>query len=124
MRRPAPPGRRLQEDLSSPYRRAVETAEILARTLKLSYAIADWLAPDSGVGLEDLEKFGVDDGVILVGHNPWMEETIIELVGGALELKAGGFAVVSVIAFRPGGGNLLSLVNPGVVNVCKGGGRA
>ncbi|GBF08516.1 phosphohistidine phosphatase SixA [Aeropyrum pernix] len=105
--------------LTSPYRRAIQTAEILARTLDLEYSVVEWLAPDSDVSVEDLPRLGVGDGYVLVGHNPWMEDTVTELAGGFLELKAGGFAVVEVESFKAGGGKLLSLVNPGVISICQ-----
>lgn len=101
--------------LTSPYRRAVETGEIVSRIVGVKLEIVEWLAPDSGVSIGDLPGLGVGGGAILIGHNPWLENTIVELVGGAIVLQPGGFAAVDVGAFRPGGGVLRLLVSPEVV---------
>jgi phosphohistidine phosphatase len=107
--------------VSSPLVRARQTAEIVARVSGVgSFHVDDRLRPDSPSGVEALQSMGVSGGWVLVGHNPWLEETVEELVGGRVKLSAGGFALVYVEALKPGGGFLEALVSPEVARRCRG----
>ena len=108
--------------LTSPLRRTVETAEIVAGVWGLSGAVEvdDRLRPDSPHGAEVLEGMGLRGFEVLVGHNPWLLETVEELVGGRLTLPPAGAAVVDVEAFKPGGGVLLALITPEAARNCLG----
>ncbi len=109
--------------LSSPLKRAVETAEIIARTWRVGEVkITDRLRPDSPSGVDALRDLDVKDGYVLVGHNPWILETVEELVGGRLEVPAGSFAAVEVEELKPGGGILVALVNPQLARNLEGSG--
>lgn len=95
--------------LSSPYKRASQTAEILTETLKLGGKIAftDHLAP---LGFSDQliaeinEKYRVES-LALVGHEPSLSSLASLLVGGsadfALELKKGGVCCLEMRELRP-----------------------
>ncbi len=104
--------------LSSPYRRAVETSEILSSRLGIAFEIVRWLAPGDEPGLEELFEKDIHEGTVLVGHNPWLEIVVTELAGGRIKLKPGGFAVLSVEAPQPGGGVLLALWTPDFAECC------
>ena len=106
---------------TSPLRRAVETAEIVARALGLSgnaILVDERLRPGSPHGVEVLESMGLRGYEVLVGHNPWLLETVEELVGGRIALPPGGAALVDVEAFKPGGGVLLALIIPQAARNC------
>ncbi len=105
--------------LSSPYRRALETAEILASTLGGRVVVVEELEPEAPSGVDALARINVGDRYILVGHNPWMEHTLSELVGGRIEMKAGSAAIVEIESLKPGGGILLALVSPEVALTCQ-----
>src|SRR5579875_3316406 len=72
--------------LTSPLVRAKETAEIVAKALKLQERLEGMLREHRGA-----------KALLLVGHEPGMSRTIGELVGGAaIDLKKGGLARVDL----------------------------
>lgn len=89
--------------VSSPYARAAQTAEILARVLKYKkdLAFSDCLVPmgdpDTIIG-EINEKYSVDE-LVLVGHEPSLSGLVGAFVAGnseiALTLKNGGVCCLS-----------------------------
>lgn len=90
----------LEPDLivSSPYARAVQTAEILAKVLKYKKDVthSDCLFPVAdadGIVGEINEKYAVDE-LVLVGHEPSLSALVGLLVAGnpeiAIALKNGG----------------------------------
>jgi phosphohistidine phosphatase len=96
--------------LSSPYVRARETAEIVARSLKLEkhLQLASELEVEStpqglvrGLGRRDLPQ-----RVLLVGHEPLFSETISLLLSGQssldLTMKKGGLARLTVDRLKAG----------------------
>lgn len=95
--------------LSSPYRRAAETAAILADILKLQDQVffSEHLTP---LGFADQliaeinEKYRVEN-LALVGHEPSLSSLASLLVSGdaefALELKKGGVCCLDVTDLRP-----------------------
>jgi phosphohistidine phosphatase len=96
--------------LSSPLRRAEETAAILARVLapRLAVEIYPLLAPgsDPAAVLHALAAYRKADSLILVGHQPDLGELASYLVTGSsnlatLPFKKGGVAAVRVAAVPP-----------------------
>jgi phosphohistidine phosphatase len=87
--------------LSSPYARALSTAELVARALgRPGKAKAEpRLAPGFGAAaLKEIldERRGLDS-ILLVGHEPDFSEIISELTGGSLlEVKKGSLAMVEI----------------------------
>jgi phosphohistidine phosphatase len=89
--------------LTSPYVRARETAEIVARVLGLEerLEVCDALVP--GGSRKDLFKrlkeCAADSQLVIVGHEPDLSELIGELIAGdpntALDLKKGSLAALS-----------------------------
>ncbi|MBV8151867.1 MAG: phosphohistidine phosphatase SixA [Candidatus Eremiobacteraeota bacterium] len=103
--------------VTSPLVRAKQTAEIVAKALDLK----DKLVEDPDVGLDldvkrlqgVLTKFPKAEGIMLVGHDPSMSETIGRLIGDArVILKKGGMACVEVRDPASGRGELAWLVPP------------
>jgi phosphohistidine phosphatase len=96
--------------LSSPYRRARQTAEIVAEALKgrKRLRFSDTLAPGGSmqklIGLvEKLEPPA--ENVLLVGHEPYLSELISFLVAGhsgfAVVMKKGGLCKISAESLQP-----------------------
>lgn len=81
---------------SSPLRRAVETAEIIAQAHRVEYRVIDELAP--GRYLKDIESYFTDRAVF-VGHSPYIEDWVSELTGFRPVLPTAG-----VVGVRRSGG--------------------
>ena len=91
--------------LSSPYRRASQTAEIVATELGLKKALEfrDDLTPegDSKALVRYLSKLEpTPENVLLVGHEPYLTGLISQLISGeiaaAIDLKKGGLAKLEI----------------------------
>jgi len=116
-----------QAVLSSPWLRAMQTAEILREAYGLgrvriceALASADYDAVIEAAAETDASP------VALVGHEPWMGELLAYLVAGdpagmAVTFKKGGAALVrSAGEPRPGGCWLEWLIPPGVLRRVAG----
>ncbi len=79
---------------TSPLRRARETAEIIASIHGCPVRVEPGLAPGADLGV--LKKLELRDGVVVVGHNPDLEEMLEALTGGRVKLSAGSAAGVEV----------------------------
>lgn len=88
--------------LTSPWRRAVETAELLASrsAAPIVHEATLAAAPSEGL-LERLAAAGADGRVAAVGHQPWMSDLTAWLVvgsvaglGGHFAFKKGGIAIL------------------------------
>lgn len=104
--------------LSSPLVRAHETAQIVARELKISLQLADELS--SGCDLPQLfsllGEHRIAERVMLVGHEPDFSSMIAELTGGSSVLmKKGGLARVDTERLEAGAGTLVWLMPPRVM---------
>jgi len=108
--------------LSSPYKRAKQTAEIVAEELKLKKRLkfADALkyenSPETMIsqiaGLKPMPK-----NLLLVGHEPYLSHLISRLVSGngtlAMDFKKGGLCKLEVENLRDGAGaQLVWLLTP------------
>ncbi len=81
--------------LTSPLKRARQTAEIVARRLGSELVEEPALAPgfNETVVADIVSRYSAAKALLLVGHEPDFSETISKLVGGArLKLKRGGLA--------------------------------
>ena len=96
--------------LSSPYLRAHQTAEVVAREFGLGSGIelADELTPEASPRqlLKKLEsRRHLPKDLLLVGHEPFLSSLISLMLCGSLEprvvLKKSGLAKLSVISFQP-----------------------
>src|SRR5258708_10736877 len=97
--------------LTSPYRRALQTAEIIAEALELTKKIqcTDHLIPgSSGRKLIDYinDLKSAPDSLLLVGHEPDLSRLISLLVAGdsnaSITLKKGGFSKLKLESLKYG----------------------
>jgi phosphohistidine phosphatase len=97
--------------LSSPFLRARQTAEIVARSLKLKkrLAFSDELTPDGDPKalIRQLNDLGpAPENVLLVGHEPYLSRLVALLISGEaatnIELKKGGVCKLETNALRFG----------------------
>ncbi|MEM1873698.1 MAG: hypothetical protein QXS85_04060 [Acidilobaceae archaeon] len=96
---------------SSPYDKAVETARVIAKVKKSSYATLSELAP-AIASFEAIARY-VRDGAVFVGHSPSIEAIVTALIGGGnIKLSPGGFALVEAARYAYGEGALVFLANP------------
>jgi len=98
---------------TSPLKRAVETAEIIARVHGVEYRVAEELSP-AMLCLESLKKIsGLGDKSVIVAHAPSIERVVSSLVGGGyIHMKAGGLAVIETEEIEAGVGRLELLIQP------------
>ncbi len=102
--------------LTSPYRRARQTAYIVAERLGMS----DRVKVDSrlmpGFGVKQLGKILHDysdrQSLLLVGHGPDLGQVVRNLTGGRLTIRKAGVAQVEVMEPAAIKGRLLSLLVP------------
>jgi phosphohistidine phosphatase len=106
--------------ITSPLVRAMQTAEIITKHLKMNQSLVEdpRLAP--GFGFEELAEIVKErpeaEGLILVGHEPDFSETISRLVGGGrLVCKKGSLARVDITNLDPLQGELVWLIPPRVL---------
>jgi len=97
--------------LSSPYKRARQTAEIVAEKLKAQKKLefTEALIPQGSTGelINLLKQLDSDaENVLLVGHEPYLSELISLLICGERRsvavLKKGGFAKLAVTSLKEG----------------------
>lgn len=110
-------GLKIDRLLTSPSRRARQTAEILAKRCALEdqLFVEDRLAPGfNRTRLEAiLEARSSASSMLLVGHEPDFSDTIGQLIGGSrLVFKKSGLARVDVDASSPPRGFLVWLAPP------------
>ena len=112
----------LKPDLivTSPYPRARETAEIVAKALDLEKRLheEDRLAPGSRFGdLQHIvEAYPEAQRLLIVGHNPDLPLMAGQLIGSAqLDLKKGGLIRVDADRVEPGQGILQWLLTPSLL---------
>jgi phosphohistidine phosphatase len=98
--------------LTSPLRRARQTAEIVADILGLEAELEEIpeLAPESSVDhlISGLTRFQDREQLILVGHNPLLTHASSFLIAGnketnfEIDLKKGGLCCIEIDALPPG----------------------
>ena len=100
-------GLEARQIVTSPLRRARETAEIIAHTLKIP-VLEEWddLKPDGDREslYQKLARIETSSSVVIVGHEPYLTSMIGEVIGAPearIVLKKGGLAKVRVIARAP-----------------------
>jgi phosphohistidine phosphatase len=107
---------------TSPLRRARETAEIVAKSLKIPiFEEWDELKPDGNkTGLyRKLARLERNSRVMLVGHEPYLSSMIGEIIGATtsrIVLKKGGLGEVRINSFSPHiSGELRWLLTPKMI---------
>jgi len=103
--------------LSSPFLRAKQTAEIVAKNLKLKKRLRffDELKPDGGVKnlLRQLNELKpAPENILIVGHEPYLSRLISLFVSGgenvAIDFKKGGLCKLKVEKLQTGRGAMLA----------------
>ncbi len=99
---------------TSPYRRAVQTAQAVAEALNVPVVEDRLIAPGCGPAeLEALiQTYTPGETVLVVGHQPDLGELVRWLTGAAIQLPVGGLAVVEAPALRERAGTLHGLYDP------------
>jgi len=100
--------------LTSPLRRALETAQLVAAALAAPVAEAEVIAGHLTVSslAEMLAEHGTPGQAMIVGHEPDLSAVIGELIGGAeVQMKKGAVACLDCQALARGGATLLWLMN-------------
>ena len=98
--------------LSSPLRRAHETAQIVSATLRAEMLIAPWLAsgmhPDQA--MEELRAYRSQSSVLIVGHEPDFSQLIAHLLGmatnNAIHVHKASLTLLDLDIFRAGAATL------------------
>ncbi len=100
--------------LSSPLKRAKQTAKFVAKKLNVGITVDDRLGGGCDVAAlrEAVAAHGGPEAVILVGHEPDFSSMVEELTGGRVDVKKCGLALVECEAIEPGLGTLLWLLTP------------
>ena len=103
--------------LTSPLVRAQQTAEIVAKNLRLEdrLAVESRLGPgfDAETLAEVLLEHPDANNVMLVGHEPDFSQTIADLTGGGrVVVKKGSLARIDITATAVLGGDLVWLIPP------------
>ncbi len=108
--------------ITSPLRRARETAEITAKILKIPI-LEEWdeLKPDGSKAAlyRKLARNEQNSGLILVGHEPYLSSMIGQIIGttdARIVLRKGGLAKVRITSFTPRvSGELRWLLTPKII---------
>jgi phosphohistidine phosphatase len=105
--------------ISSPLKRAHQTAAIVAKTLKKEKRMEDWneLKPEANKKelyrkLSSSTQFKRYSSVLIVGHEPYLTDMISEIIsdgkgdggisnGGHIVLKKAGLARIGITSFTP-----------------------
>lgn len=100
-----------QRILASPKVRAWETARLAAAEIGLEPSLHGPLAGgfDGRDALTLLRQTGEDERILLVGHNPDMEQIAADITGGRVEAKKGGLIGMRV---HGAGGEVIAVLRP------------
>lgn len=113
-------GFRCDAILSSPKRRAVETADSVAEALGRPVTIDERVAGPLTLGLLErvLEDAGSPRNPVLVGHDPDFSELLASLIGAVdVPMKKGALARLDVrLPMAPGQGRLRWLLPPDAIS--------
>lgn len=98
--------------ITSPVRRAVETAEIVSKELKVDFLVEDWLAcgMHPHAAMDGLKAYRRHECVMIVGHEPDFSHLVSWLVGipdnSNIHIRKASLTHVEVQSHREAGGRL------------------
>lgn len=99
--------------LTSPLRRAQETAQIVTAALRVELLVAPWLASGMHpeVAMEELRAYRSQDSLLLAGHEPDFSLFASHLLGlptnNNIHIRKASLTLIDLDVFRPGAGSLL-----------------
>jgi phosphohistidine phosphatase len=112
--------------ITSPLKRAHQTASIVAKTFKIEKKMEDWteLSPEGNrIDLYNkLSKLKQQSSVLVVGHEPYLSEMVSEIIfngnnSGRIVLKKAGVARIRIISSTPKlNGELRWLLTPKILS--------
>ena len=98
--------------LTSPVRRAHDTAQIVVAKMRAELLIAPWLAcgMHPQAALEELRAYRSQGSVMLIGHEPDFSQLAAHLIGLAtntsLQVRKASLTLIDLDFFRAGAGRL------------------
>jgi len=113
--------------ISSPLKRAVQTAKIIAKALVMEKSISIWneLVPEGNRSklYHRLNQYARESTILMVGHQPYLTNIISDMIFqkrvnqvGQINLKKGGLAKIIVISLTPNtSGELRWLLTPRIL---------
>jgi phosphohistidine phosphatase len=123
-------GVRFDAILTSPLKRARQTADIVAKEFKAQKEIRQLreLSPEGNKTAlyQNLSSFKEGTSILLVGHNPYLSEMVSEVVTDEkhvrIDLKKGGIVRIRVMAIAPKiKGELRWLITPRLLRLISKG---
>jgi phosphohistidine phosphatase len=124
--------------VTSPLKRAVQTAKIIAKVLAIENRISVWndLVPEGNRSkiYNKLNQYTRDSSVLMIGHEPYLSNIMYDLIFqknrvnqlGRISLKKAGLAKIRVISLTPNiSGELRWLLTPRILKLlAKGGSKS
>ncbi len=107
---------------TSPYKRAVETAQIIAKEFGGVLVKVDWRLEPEAASVDSLREMSLYkySTVFIAGHAPSLDEIGRYLIGGGnFRLPAGGALGIEIKELDYGKGLLKFLVTPDVARKCQ-----
>ena len=113
--------------ISSPLKRAVQTAKIIAKALVMEKRISIWneLVPEGSRSklYQRLNQYARESTILMVGHQPYLTNIISDMIFqkrvnqvGQINLKKAGLAKIRVISLTPNtSGELRWLLTPRIL---------
>jgi len=98
--------------LTSPVRRARQTAEIVANHLRADLIASPWLACGMRpqLALDELKIFRAKQAVMIVGHEPDFSSLVAHLIGlpsgSQIQIRKASLTLIDIETLEKGGGRL------------------
>jgi phosphohistidine phosphatase len=121
--------------VTSPLKRAVQTAKIIAEVLAMEKKISVWneLVPEGNRSklYNRLNQFPRESTVLMIGHEPYLSNIMYDMIFqknrvnqlGRINLKKAGLAKIRVISLTPNiSGELRWLITPKILKSLEKGG--
>jgi phosphohistidine phosphatase len=119
---------RFSDIVTSPLKRAVQTAKIIAEVLAMEKKISVWneLVPEGNRSklYNRLHQFPTESTVLMIGHEPYLSNIMYDMIFqknrvnqlGRINLKKAGLAKIRVISLTPNvSGELRWLITPKIL---------
>jgi phosphohistidine phosphatase len=120
--------------VTSPLKRAVQTAKIIAKVLAIENRISVWndLVPEGNRSklYNKLNQYTRDSRVLMIGHEPYLSNIMYDMIFqenrvnqlGRISLKKAGLAKIRVISLTPNiNGELRWLLTPRILKLLEKG---